>query len=632
MIDTDFPEYDDDDNLYECLCLIKPEIVIDVEDEEEYLGESATNEKLPLSQSLSLLGNNQSNTNNEREDEKKKQIIVKILKTDSFKNLANNSNSNNVQSLIVNSSSNGSSGSKLARSLINSISNKKLSKNSAESKSSPVTVLKTVPLLQKKFLSSSSNERNRYCISISKSSSSTKTATEKSDAIQQLSSSPLPPPLSTCSSSTINTISSGQSGKNNQPQSLINKALVTQHQLTTSSTTPVTVTGTSSSNAEETANNSSTIKQSNTSNTSKVVSVKTSSGSKNLILGQTNDNSSANKKSFRLVKLEGKRSQFVPIVADSRSKSISSKIQLVPWPKDKSLPANSNNTKVTSVQRIVLNSTNDRNNNKIVTNTNGKKTELNNSKTTTTTTTSSASSVKSETKNNIKSEPLVVKYLRPNGTMATSLAVVINSQKSKSTVSSPTTTADEPNDNSSLKTFENKMNLSVSKKLKFSDSMTTMFNTALLAGSLNSSLLGNDFGCPIAEDKDHINDSMIQNINLSKLSSDAVEKLVHKKHQQTVETMQPLSPNSALNQSELDAVKYERECVNCGTQNTSQWRTNGHGHYLCNACGLYKKYNGEDRPPASIQQPRKRTVSFPIFFLFLILFHCHSFRFFDAFN
>ncbi|KAJ6217937.1 hypothetical protein RDWZM_009094 [Blomia tropicalis] len=55
-------------------------------------------------------------------------------------------------------------------------------------------------------------------------------------------------------------------------------------------------------------------------------------------------------------------------------------------------------------------------------------------------------------------------------------------------------------------------------------------------------------------------------------------------------------------------TKLERECVNCGTTNTSQWRTNGSGHYLCNACGLYKKYNGEDRPPASIQQPRKRTV------------------------
>ena len=52
-----------------------------------------------------------------------------------------------------------------------------------------------------------------------------------------------------------------------------------------------------------------------------------------------------------------------------------------------------------------------------------------------------------------------------------------------------------------------------------------------------------------------------------------------------------------------------RECVNCSAQKTSQWRTNGSGHYLCNACGLYKKYNGEDRPPASIVVSRKKNVS-----------------------
>ncbi|CAG2172950.1 unnamed protein product [Oppiella nova] len=54
-----------------------------------------------------------------------------------------------------------------------------------------------------------------------------------------------------------------------------------------------------------------------------------------------------------------------------------------------------------------------------------------------------------------------------------------------------------------------------------------------------------------------------------------------------------------------------RECVNCSTQKTSQWRTNGSGHYLCNACGLYKKYNGEDRPPASLVVSRKKNCSAP---------------------
>ncbi|KAI7689988.1 hypothetical protein SSS_01102 [Sarcoptes scabiei] len=84
----------------------------------------------------------------------------------------------------------------------------------------------------------------------------------------------------------------------------------------------------------------------------------------------------------------------------------------------------------------------------------------------------------------------------------------------------------------------------------------------------------------------------------------------HHHHRFTLNTSLGTRPYSPVG-SELDALKFERECVNCGTQNTSQWRTNGNGHYLCNACGLYKKYNGEDRPPASIQQPRKRTNQQP---------------------
>jgi len=52
--------------------------------------------------------------------------------------------------------------------------------------------------------------------------------------------------------------------------------------------------------------------------------------------------------------------------------------------------------------------------------------------------------------------------------------------------------------------------------------------------------------------------------------------------------------------------KAGRECVNCMATSTPLWRRDGLGNYLCNACGLYYKMNGTNRP---LVKPKNSRVS-----------------------
>uniref|UniRef100_A0A7E4VMJ9 GATA-type domain-containing protein n=1 Tax=Panagrellus redivivus TaxID=6233 RepID=A0A7E4VMJ9_PANRE len=51
-----------------------------------------------------------------------------------------------------------------------------------------------------------------------------------------------------------------------------------------------------------------------------------------------------------------------------------------------------------------------------------------------------------------------------------------------------------------------------------------------------------------------------------------------------------------------NAITDERQCTNCGVNRTPLWRRDGYGHYLCNQCGLYYQHYKQNRPLVKLKE------------------------------
>lgn len=59
---------------------------------------------------------------------------------------------------------------------------------------------------------------------------------------------------------------------------------------------------------------------------------------------------------------------------------------------------------------------------------------------------------------------------------------------------------------------------------------------------------------------------------------------------------QPVEHLPVRGQPQNCSQEAERECANCNTRSTPLWRRYGPSNFLCNACGLFHRVNGNHRP------------------------------------